>query len=45
VILIPLLIPFVMGCMVERPGTVILLEGGNEYKEGRCKGQLKQRVY
>jgi hypothetical protein len=24
---------------------VILLEGGNEYKEGRCKGQLKTRVH
>lgn len=24
---------------------VIKLEGGNEYKEGRCKGQLKKTVY
>jgi hypothetical protein len=24
---------------------VILLEGGNEYKEGRCIGQLKTRVH
>jgi hypothetical protein len=24
---------------------VIRLEGGNEYKEGRCKGQLKKRVH
>jgi hypothetical protein len=24
---------------------VILLEGGNEYKEGRCKGQLKKSVH
>jgi len=24
---------------------VILLEGGNKYKEGRCHGQLKTRVY
>jgi hypothetical protein len=24
---------------------VILLEGGNHYKEGCLKGQLKQRVY
>jgi hypothetical protein len=24
---------------------VILLEGVNEYKEGRCKGQLKKKVH
>jgi hypothetical protein len=24
---------------------VILLEGGNKYKEGRCKGQLKKTIY
>jgi hypothetical protein len=31
--------------IVEHIAKVIELEGGNEYKEGRLKGQLKQRVY
>jgi len=31
--------------IVEHIAKVILLEGGNEYKEGRLKGQLKQRVH
>ena len=31
--------------IIEHIAKVILLEGGNHYKEGRMKGQLKQRVY
>ena len=31
--------------IIEYIKQVILLEGGNHYKEGRLKGQLKQRVH
>jgi hypothetical protein len=31
--------------IIEHIKQVILLEGGNHYKEGRLKGQLKQRVH
>jgi len=31
--------------IVEHIKQVILLEGGNYYKEGRLKGELKRRVY
>jgi hypothetical protein len=31
--------------IIEHVKKVIELEGGNEYKEGRLKGQFKQRVH
>jgi hypothetical protein len=31
--------------MYKHVQEVILLKGGNKYKEGRCKKQLKKSVY